>query len=432
MLRTKAEERGSGPAAIVGWGDSLMLSLAEARAQILERAEPGETIEVCLAEALGLVLAEPAVADVDLPPFDRAALDGYALRAADGQVENLLRVVGLDDDDDGPELEISADEAARVVSGDPIPWGADAVLRTESSRPEPDLGPPRLVEVLEPVAAGENLVPRGHYLRAGTVLAPAGARVRLAMVGLLAAQGCVHPVCYRRVRVAVLAVGDHMVGPGEAPVMHRERNAAGATVVAPCLRWGATAHDLGAVAEDQLDGALARALTAPIVVVLGRSTTTLRRSLLRAGVEPVISGLSLYPGKRMNYVVVVGPSGRVEHHVFQLPASPIAALTAASLLVGPLIARLQGGPAGPPPALRAVWNGSHRATDDRVWAVPVTLEVDREARLSATPIDYRGKDDLLGFARAEALALLAPRSGPWQGGEIVEVAPLGPWPPHDT
>ncbi|SIO44432.1 molybdopterin molybdotransferase [Singulisphaera sp. GP187] len=325
-----------------------MLSLAEARAQILERAEPGETIEVCLAEALGLVLAEPAVADVDLPPFDRAALDGYALRASDGRVETRLRVVGLHDDEDGAELEISADEAAHVAPGDPIPWGADAVLRSDRIRPEPDLGPPRLVEVLEPVEVGENLVPRGHYLRAGTELAPAGARVRMAMVGLFAAQGCVHPVCYRRVRVAVFAVGDHMVGPGEAPVMHRERNAAGATVVAPCLRWGATAHDLGAIAEDDLDAALSRALTAPIVVVMGRSTATLRRALLRAGVEPVISGVSIQPGKRMNYGVVVGPSGRVEHHVFHLPPSPIAALTVTSLLVGPLIARLQGGSSGPP------------------------------------------------------------------------------------
>lgn len=409
-----------------------MLSLAEARAQILERAEPGEAIEVCLAEALGLVLAEPAVADVDLPPFDRAALDGYALRASDGRVETRLRVVGLHDDDEDSALEISADEAAHVATGDPIPWGADAVLRSDRIRPEPDLGPPRLVEVLEPVEVGENLVPRGHYLRAGTELAPAGARVRMAMVGLFAAQGCVHPVCYRRVRVAVFAVGDHMVGPGEAPVMHRERNAAGATVVAPCLRWGATAHDLGAIAEDDLDAALSRALTAPIVVVMGRSTPTLRRALLRAGVEPVISGVSIQPGSRLNYGVVVGPSGRVEHHVFHFPPSPIAALTVTSLLVGPLIARLQGGPAGPPPALRAVWSAPHRATDDRLWAVPVTLKVDDQARLLATPIDYRGKDDLVGFARAEALALLTPNSGPWQGGEIVEVAPLGPWPPHDS
>lgn len=422
-------------AAGVEWDEAgLMLSLVDARGRILECAEPGETIEVTLAEALGLILAEPVVADVDLPPFDRAAADGYAVRAAEARIGTRLRVVGIDAAGEGSasELEIGADETARVTAGDPMPWGADAVLRTEGSRPESGLGPPRLVEVLEPVESRDNVVPRGFYLRAGTELAPAGARVRLGMIGLLAAQGCVHPVCYRRVRVAVLAVGDHLVGPGEAPVMHRERNAAGPTVVAPCLRWGATAHDLGTVAESDLDGALARALTAPIVVVLGPSTPALRRSLLRAGVKPVVSGVSLHPGKRVSYGAVANGSGRVEHHVFHLPPSPIAALTAASLLIGPLIARLQGGPAGPPPTLRAVWTGAHRPTDDRLWAVPVTLEIAADARLLAAPIDYRGKDDLFGFARAEALALLPPRSGPWRGGEVVEVAPLGPWPPHDS
>src|SRR5262249_51078767 len=221
-------------------------------------------------------------------------------------------------------------------------------------------------------------------------------------------------------------------GPGEAPVMHRERHAAGATVVTLCLRWGATAHDLGAVTEDGLDAALARALTAPIMVVLGPPSRRLLTSMSRAGVEPLISGVALHPGKRMTYGVVAGAGGRVAHHVFHLPQSPIAALTVSSLLIGPLIARLQGGPPGPPPALRAVWTAPHRPTDDRLWAVPVTLEIDRDARLRARPIDYRGKDDLYGFARAEALALLPPRSGPWQGGEIVDVAPPGPWPPHDS
>jgi molybdopterin biosynthesis enzyme len=411
-----------------------MLSLAEARAWILERAEPGEAIEVSLCEAQGLVLAEPLVADVDLPPFDRAALDGYALRANDGAVGVRLRVVGQaagDDDDPASawtELEIGADEAARVLAGDPLPCGADAVLRTEDSRPEPGLGPPRLVEVLRAVVEGENVVRRGFYLRAGTELAPAGTRIRLAMAGLLAAQGCVHPICHRRVRVAVLAVGEHLVSPAEAPVMHRERNAAGPTIVAPCLRWGATAHDLGTVAEADLPAALARALTAPVVVVLGSFTSSLRRALARAGVEPLFTGVALHPGKRMSYGTVAGPSGRVENHVFVLPPGPNAALTVASLLIGPLIARLHGGPAAPPAPLHAVWHGTHRPTDDRLWAVPVTLAVDDHARLGARPIDYRGKDDLPGFVQAEALALLPARSGPWHGGEIVEVVPLDPWP----
>ena len=98
------------------------------------------------------------------------------------------------------------------------------------------------------------------------------------------------------------------------------------------------------------------------------------------------------------------------------------------LLLGPLIARLQGGPPGPSPPLRVVWTGTpHRPTDDRLWAVAVTLAFDAQARLCASPIDHRGKDDLVNFAKADALALLPPRSGPWLGGEVLEAVPLGDW-----
>jgi molybdopterin molybdotransferase len=404
-----------------------MLSVAEARARILERAEPGDSIEIPLSEALGLVLAEPAVADVDMPPFDRAGFDGYALRAADVGEGAHLRVVGLKAEGEGDVgFEVGPDEAARVRAGDPLPVGADAVVRTEDTRPDPGHGPPRVVAILRVVEPGQNVLRRGFYLRAGAVLAAAGTRIRLPMIGLLAAQGCIHPVCHRRVRVAVLAVGDHLVGPGEAPVMHRERNAAGPTIVAPCVHWGASAHDLGTVPERDLDSALSRGLNAPVVVVLGPTEGAIPNALARAGVEPVVEGVALTPGKRMTYGVVFDGSGRVRHHVFQLPPNPVGALAVVTLLIGPLLARLQGDPSRPPAWPRAVWTGAFRPTDDRLWAVPVTVRPGDDGCLRAVPVPYRGKDDVLGFAQADALALLPARSGPWQGGEVVEFAPLGP------
>src|SRR4051794_22058171 len=132
-----------------------MLSVAEARARILERAEPVDRIEVPLPEALGLVLAEPAVADVDMPPFDRAGFDGYALRAADAAPGALLRVVVRNREGE-VEVEVGADEAARVSAGAPLPVGADAVVRTEDTRPDLGLGPPRVVAVLRGVEPGQN------------------------------------------------------------------------------------------------------------------------------------------------------------------------------------------------------------------------------------------------------------------------------------
>ncbi|MFO0951021.1 MAG: molybdopterin biosynthesis enzyme [Isosphaeraceae bacterium] len=396
---------------------------------------------------MGLVLAEPVVADVDMPPFDRAEHDGYAVRSDDALPGARLRLVGPTRGWGGrasirarasaavavptsAEISINPGETAHVTAGAAMPLGADVVIRTEDTRPEPGGGPPREVVILRSGQGGQNVVPRGYYLRAGTEIAPAGARIRLPMVGMLAAQGCVHPVCHRRVRVAVVAVGDHLVEPGEAPVMHRERNAASTAVVGPCLHWGAMTHDLGAVSVSDLPAALNRALTAPVVVVLGEPEGAVPKALKRAGVRNVFEGVSMHPGKRLSYGVVGGSHGPARNHVFHMAPGPVGVSTAVALLLGPLIARLQGGPVESPPTLRAVWSGeSHRATDDRLWAVPVRLTVGDNARLQAHPVEHRGKDDLASFTQADALALLPPQSGPWAGGEVVEAVPLGAWPP---
>lgn len=434
-----------------------MLSLAEARERVLGLAEPADAIEVPLVDATGMVLAEPLTADVDSPPFDRASLDGYAVRAADALPGACLRVVGpprgwggrARDHSEGrgrsrsrataalalptptaAELAINSGEAARVTAGDPLPMGADAVVRTEDTRPEQGVGAPLALFVSRGVVEGQNVTPRGYYLKAGSEIAPAGTRLRLPMVGLLASQGLIHPVCHRRVRVAVFAVGDHLVGPGEAPVMHRERNGSGPAVVAPCLHWGAIAHDLGAVTERALGSTLHRALSASVVVVLGAPDGAIPKALKKAGVTVEFEGVSLHPGKRLSHGVWRDEDGRARSHVFHMAPGPVGILAGVALLVGPLIARLQGGPAEPSPLLKAVWKGPpQRPTDDRHWAVPVTLSLGEDARLSATPVEHRGKDDLPGFARAEALAVLPPRGGPREAGDVVEVAPLGAWPP---
>jgi molybdopterin molybdotransferase len=394
----------------------------EACSRILALAEPGEPIEVSLIDALGLVLAEPAVADVDLPPFDRASTEGYAVRAAEARAGALLRVAGLRWSDRTLDDGLETGEAIRLDQGDPLPVGADAVVRFDDVRPDPETGPTRVIEVLRGIEPGQDVSRRGLLLEAGATLAPAGTRLKSPMVGLLAAQGCVHPVCHRRVRVAVVAVGDHLVGPTEAPVMHRERNAANAAIVALAIRAGAMPHDLQAVPDAQFSSAFERATSAPVIVVLGPTSRTILRSFKSFGAEMVVPGVALKPGGRSRHYVIRDESGRVAHHVFHLPLAPLAASTAFALLVQPLIGRLQGGPPAGPRTVTAVWEGTHRTIGDRLRAVPVTLEVDAAARQRARPIPLKNLDDLAGFAKADGLALLPARSGPWMGGEVVEVA----------
>ena len=394
---------------------------AEARSKILALAEPVEPIEVSLIDALGLVLAEDAVADVDLPPFDRASAEGYAVRGLEASTGALLRVAGLRWSSRSLDDALESGEAIHVDPGDPLPAGADAVVRLEDVRPDPEIGPTRVIEILKGAEVGQDVARRGLLLEAGSVLAPSGTRLKPSMVALLASQGCVHPVCHRRVRVAVLAVGDHLVGPTEAPVMHRERNAANPAIVALALRAGAMPHDLQAVAESRFPDALERATAAPVIVVLGPASRSITRAIKSFGAETTLIGVALRPGGRARHHVIRDDEGRVAHHVFHLPPAPIAASTAFALLVQPLIAVLQGGPPAGPKAVAALWDGAHRATGDRQRAVPITLGIDDEARQRARPIPLRGIDDFPAFARADGLALLPAHAGPWLGNEVVEV-----------
>jgi molybdopterin molybdotransferase len=384
-------------------------------------AEPEEPIEVSLIDALGLVLAEDAIADVDLPPFDRASTEGYAVRASEARLGALLRVAGLRWSRRSSDDSLEAGEAIRVLAGDPLPVGADAVVRLDEVRPDPETGPTRVIEVLRAAESGREVAARGYLLQAGDVLVPAGTRLEVPMVGLLASQGCVHPVCHRRVRVAVIAVGDHLVGPSEAPVMHRERNSANAAIVALAVQAGAMPHDLQAVPDAEFSHVFERATSAPVIIVLGPATRSTARTLKSFGAETVIAGVALKPGGKSRYSVIRDETGRVAHHVFHLPLTPVAASTAFALLVHPLIAGLQGGSLAGPRTVSAIWEGTRRTVGDRLQAVPVTLEIDADARQKARPIPLRGFDDLVGFARAEGLALLPSGSGPWLGGEMVEV-----------
>ncbi|WZO98798.1 molybdopterin biosynthesis enzyme [Isosphaeraceae bacterium EP7] len=404
-----------------------MLSLSEARDAILDGARPGEPISVALTEALGLVLAEPAMADVDLPPFDRARRGGYAVRGVDAWRGARLRVVDAQGFGDGMGLQVHAGEAARVRTGAPMPVGADAVLTMHDARAEPHEGHGRLVEILNGADVGDNVATRGELLEAGDAIAPAGTVVRPSTIPLLASQGCVYPICHRRARVAVVAVGDELVNPVDAPTLNRERSAANLAVLVPCLAWGAAAQDLGAVGSDQADSALDRALNASVVLVLGEHGGAVPRALRRAGVEMLFDGVAMQPGGRIGYGVIRDGQGGVVNHVFHLSARPTEALIGTVLLVGPLVARLHGRDdrlGGLPARL----DEGHVAHAERAQVVPVTVRVSADGTLHARPVAHRGPADLPGLAAADALALLAPRAGAWQTGELTEILPLGaPW-----
>lgn len=400
------------------------LSLREARERILALAEPGEAVAVSLGEAIGLVLAEPVAADVDQPPFDRAARDGYAVRAAEAKPGALLRVVAPRASRLAGDPSIEAGEAARVRAGDPLPPGADAVIPPAGVRPDPETGPVRVIEVLRPARPGRAVTPRGAHLVAGAVIAEAGTRIKPALVPLLAAQGCVHPLVHRRARVSIIAVGDQWVRPDEAPTMNRERNAANAALVALTLGASAMPHDFQAVAGSALRPTLDRATTGAVVLVLGAPSRPLAHALGALGAEPVLRCVTVEGIGRFRYATIDDPGGRVANHLFHLPADPVAASVAFEFLVRPLIARLQGEPAPPPLALIPLAAGATlAATGRRARACPAAVRVGPDGRPAAEPI-AAPPDDLAAWADADGLIVLPGRDGPWHPGDLVGYQPF--------
>lgn len=397
-----------------------MMSLADALAAVLAHAEPVEPIEISLTEAVGLVLAEPLCGDVDLPPFDRAARAGYAIRAEEANPGTLLHLTEPWIDGETHDHEIDAGEATRVEAGDPLPLGAEAILDETDVRVDPGEAPARVIEVIRHVEAGHSIRRRGDVLRAGSILANAGTRITPAMIPLFAAQGAVYPVCHRRVRVAILAVGDHLISPADAPVLHHERNAANLSIGSLLLGTGAMVHDLGAVSAEAFEKSFDRALNTPVVLVLGRLSATSARTMAAAGVTPVVSGVEIEPGggSEVGYGEVRDEDGRLVSHVFHLPIDPVSAMTAVSLLVLPLIARLQGEVSGSP-AFSVIWDADAPLTGSRLRAVPAKLINSRDGRMLARPIVDDPSVNLPDFAAADGLVLFSPDSGPWRKGEVV-------------
>ncbi len=399
------------------------LSLDDARGRILDRAEPGEAIEVSLGEALGLVLAEPVVADVDHPPFDRATRDGYAVRADEATVGTLLRIV---EPSRGDDQTLESGEAARIFAGDPMPPGTDTVIRPAQVRPDPEIGPTRVIEIRRAGGPGRHVARRGIHLEAGTTVADAGTRIKVALVPLLAAQGCVHPFCHRRVRVSLVTVGQRWVRPDEAPSMGRERNAANAALVALTVRAEAMPHDFQAVAGPSIRPTLERAATSPIVVILGSSFRPVARPLRSIGYEPVVAGVAADLIGRARYGVLRDDDGQVVNHIFFLPADPVAASVGFALLVAPLLARLQGDAEPAASQTLTLPDGEPQpATGRRARLRRAIVRVAAGGRPVAELIPGP-LDDLAGWSRTDGVVIFPDHAGPWQGGEAIDYLPIAP------
>jgi molybdopterin molybdotransferase len=334
-----------------------MIDYEEARRLVLDAAKalPAESIPA--AGAPGRTLARDVMAGEDIPPFTKAAMDGYAVRSVDTRPAAAGAgggAVELDVVEDLPagrraRRAIGPGQSARIMTGAPLPEGADAVVMVEDTEKRGGR-----VLVRRAVRPGANIGLAGEDLKKGEIALERGSVIGPAETGMLAAAGLVRVPVVRRPRLAVIATGDEIVEPGERRRPGQIRNANGPALAAMAAEAGADARYLG-IARDReasLRAKLARAKGADILVLSGGVSVgdydLVKDELRAAGVRPVFWQVRIKPGKP----VFFGRRGR--QLVFGLPGNPTSAMVTFLLFVRPAVERMLGRKSPGPRRGRAV------------------------------------------------------------------------------
>ncbi len=311
-----------------------MIAEEEALARVLGLVSPLPVVEVALDEAWGLFLARELRATVPIPRFDNSAMDGYALRAADGP---RLRVIGDQAAGADRGLALGLGEAIRIFTGAPMPAGADAVVMQEETRRDGDW-----LDIVESVAPGENIRRAGGDLCEGQKIASAGEELKPPLLALLASQGLAGVPVRRRPTVAILATGDELVPPGQplGPGTIHETN--GVMLAALTQRLGARVTRLGIAPDepDALRSLLERGLDHDALIVSGGVSVgehdLVRQTLADLGAPADVWRVAVRPGKPFLFA---------QHSrccVFGLPGNPVSTFVTFHCFVRPALLKMLG------------------------------------------------------------------------------------------
>ena len=381
--------------------------------------QPLDTEIVSLKNAAGRVLAAPAISDVDVPGFDRATMDGYAVVAdstegATSYTRLPLTVIGNSMPGSPFEGCVSAGEAVRIMTGAPMPRGADAVLPAEWVEAESDEVSPRSISALAAGSPGKNLGKLGEDIVRGTTLLETGRALRPQDLGVLSSVGQGEACVVRRPRVRLAVTGNELLPSGSHPSGFHIVDANGPMLSALVERDGGVVDFPGLVRDDP--NAILEALhsDADIVIVSGGSSVgieDLAPMLVAQHGELAVHGIAMRPSSPTGF-------GRIEHRlIFLLPGNPVSSLCAYDFFAGRAIRALGGRPkAWPYRAVRGILNRKISSPIGRLDYARVKIDGDL-----VEPLTVGGASLLSSTTRADGFVIVGDDSEGFAAGSDVKV-----------
>jgi molybdenum cofactor synthesis domain-containing protein len=397
-----------------------VISEHEARQYVLDRMALGEVIEASIADAVGCVLADRVVAAEDVPPFVNSAVDGYAVRAIDVvDVPVRLRVVAEVAAGWSTDRVVGPGEAIRIMTGAPLPGGADAAVMVEDTE-RMDGGE---VMIQRSVPAGASVRGVGDDVQLGTQLFDAGTVVRPAVAGVLASVNARRVRVVRRARVAVVSTGDELINDGSVlrPGQIRESNK---TMLLPLVaEAGCEAIDLGVVRDDEaaLEGVLREAAASYDAIVTSGGVSMGEFDVVKAVLSRIADmrwmQIAIKPAKPFAFGLLAAGARRVP--VFGLPGNPVSSMVSFELFARPALRKMMGHTVLDRPTIVAVADsGLPRRADGKTHYMRVAGAFGQDGRYHISSVGAQGSHQLAATSLADAIAIVPDGDGVEPGGSV--------------
>jgi len=401
-----------------------MISVAEA-IQIVRQQTPILLSEqVPLENALGRVLAADVVADSDLPPFDRSQMDGYAVRAEDVRSAPVrLRIVGESAAGRGWHKQLEEGQAVRIMTGAPVPAGADSVQQVELAH---ELKDGTVVELLEGVETGKSIVKQGAEINAGETVLNAGTMINAPKMAVLAAFGYANVEVFRRPRVGVLATGTELVSVNQKPGQDQIRDSNNYSISSYAELAGGVVERLPLTGDETslLKRQLAEAAERCDVIITSGGVSmgvydVTKSALKKLDAEIFFERIALRPGKPTVFARL--PNGAL---VFGLPGNPVSVSVTFNLFARTALLAMQG---ASEPALKqetAALARRVKGNVDRESYLPAQLTTNDDGQLIAFPLKWGGSSDFVAFAVATALVIVPAGAKSLEADALVKIVRL--------